>query len=45
VKHGWQYWAFISIGLAATIVVTIWTTKIARDALHKSEISEAGQIA
>ncbi|PYJ75328.1 MAG: hypothetical protein DME77_09630 [Verrucomicrobia bacterium] len=33
VKHGWQYWTFISIGLAATIIVTIWVTKIARDAL------------
>jgi uncharacterized membrane protein YdjX (TVP38/TMEM64 family) len=33
VKHGWQYWTFMSIGLAATIIVTIWVTKIARDAL------------
>src|SRR6266508_4421449 len=32
-KHGWQYWTFMSIGLAATIVVTIWVTKIARNAL------------
>src|SRR6266487_4311238 len=24
VKHGWQYWTFMSVGLAATIVVTIW---------------------
>src|SRR6266705_1869748 len=23
-RHGWQYWTFISIGLAATIVVTVW---------------------
>jgi uncharacterized membrane protein YdjX (TVP38/TMEM64 family) len=36
VKHGWQYWTFLSIGLAATIVVTIWVTKIARDALQKT---------
>ena len=36
VKHGWQYWAFLSIGLAATIFVTIWVTKIARDALQKT---------
>ena len=36
VKHGWQYWAFTSIGLAATIVVTIWVTKIASDALKKT---------
>jgi uncharacterized membrane protein YdjX (TVP38/TMEM64 family) len=33
VKHGWQYWTFMSVGLAATIAVTIWVTKIARDAL------------
>ena len=36
VKHGWQYWTFMSVGLAATIVVTIWVTKIARDALKKT---------
>jgi len=36
VKHGWQYWTFISVGLVATIVVTIWVTKIARDALGKT---------
>jgi uncharacterized membrane protein YdjX (TVP38/TMEM64 family) len=33
IKHGWQYWTFMSVGLAATIIVTIWVTKIARDAL------------
>jgi uncharacterized membrane protein YdjX (TVP38/TMEM64 family) len=33
VKHGWQYWTFLGVGLAATIAVTIWITKIARDAL------------
>jgi uncharacterized membrane protein YdjX (TVP38/TMEM64 family) len=33
-KHGWQYWTFLSIGLVATIIVTVWVTKIARDALH-----------
>jgi len=32
-KHGWQYWTLMSVGLAATIAVTIWVTKIARDAL------------
>jgi uncharacterized membrane protein YdjX (TVP38/TMEM64 family) len=37
VKHGWQYWTLISFGLAATVVVTIWVTKIARDALRKTE--------
>ena len=33
VKHGWQYWTFLGVGLAATVIVTIWVTKIARDAL------------
>ena len=37
VKHGWQYWTLISFGLAATVVVTIWVTKIARDALRRTE--------
>ena len=36
IKHGWQYWMFLGVGLAATIVVTIWVTKIARDALKKT---------
>jgi uncharacterized membrane protein YdjX (TVP38/TMEM64 family) len=36
VKHGWQYWMFMSVGLAATIVVTIWVTNIARDVLKKT---------
>ena len=36
VKQGWHYWTFISVGLAATIVVTIWVTKIARDTLKKT---------
>ncbi len=36
VKQGWQYWTFMSIGLVATIVVTIWVTKIAHDALKKT---------
>ena len=35
-KQGWQYWTFICVGLAATIIVTIWVTKIARDALKKA---------
>jgi uncharacterized membrane protein YdjX (TVP38/TMEM64 family) len=35
-KHGWQYWTFTGVGLGATIIVTIWVTKIARDALKKS---------
>jgi uncharacterized membrane protein YdjX (TVP38/TMEM64 family) len=33
VKHGWQYWTFLCVGLTATIIVTFWVTKIARDAL------------
>jgi uncharacterized membrane protein YdjX (TVP38/TMEM64 family) len=37
VKHGWQYWTFLSVGLAATVIVIIWVTKIARDALRKTE--------
>src|SRR6059058_3164071 len=36
VKQGWQYWTFISVGLVATIVVTIWVSKIARDAVKKT---------
>ena len=36
VKHGWQYWTFLGFGLAATVIVTIWVTKIARDALKKN---------
>jgi uncharacterized membrane protein YdjX (TVP38/TMEM64 family) len=34
-KHGWPYWTFMSVGFAATLIVTIWVTKIARDALKK----------
>jgi uncharacterized membrane protein YdjX (TVP38/TMEM64 family) len=37
ISHGRQYWTFMSVGLVATIIVTIWVTKIARDALRKSE--------
>jgi uncharacterized membrane protein YdjX (TVP38/TMEM64 family) len=36
-KHGWQYWTFLGFGLAATVIVTIWVTKIARDALKSKE--------
>ena len=35
-RHGWQYWTLMSVGLAATVIVTIWVTKIARDALKKT---------
>jgi uncharacterized membrane protein YdjX (TVP38/TMEM64 family) len=37
VQHGWQYWAFITVGLTGTIIVTIWVTKIARGALRKTK--------
>ncbi len=37
-KHGWQYWTFMSVGLVATIIVTIWVTRIARNALQKTEL-------
>jgi uncharacterized membrane protein YdjX (TVP38/TMEM64 family) len=36
VERGWQYWTFVSVGLVATATVTIWVTKIARDALQKT---------
>lgn len=39
IKHGWQYWTFLGVGLVATVIVTIWTTKIGRDALRKSEVA------
>jgi uncharacterized membrane protein YdjX (TVP38/TMEM64 family) len=38
-ERGWQYWTFTSIGLVATIIVTICVTKIARDALRESEVA------
>jgi uncharacterized membrane protein YdjX (TVP38/TMEM64 family) len=34
-KHGWQHWTFLCIGFAATIIVTVWVTKIARAALKR----------
>jgi uncharacterized membrane protein YdjX (TVP38/TMEM64 family) len=34
-KHGWQHWTFLCVGFAATIIVTVWVTKIARDALKR----------
>ena len=40
VKHGWQYWTFLGVGFVATIVVTIWVTKIARDALKSQAVQE-----
>jgi len=39
VTHGSQYWTFMSVGLVATIIVTIWVTKIARNALRKTELT------
>ena len=35
IKRGWQYWTFLSVGLAATIAVTFWVTKIAWSALRR----------
>jgi uncharacterized membrane protein YdjX (TVP38/TMEM64 family) len=40
VKRGWQYWTFLGFGLAATVIVTIWVTKIARDALKSQAVQE-----
>lgn len=34
-QHGWQYWTLMGVGLVATIAVTVWVTKIARDAVKK----------
>jgi uncharacterized membrane protein YdjX (TVP38/TMEM64 family) len=31
-------WTFLGVGLAATIAVTIWVTKIARNALQKKDV-------
>jgi len=43
VKHGWQYWTLMSVGLVATIVATIWVTKIARDSLKtKAGVNSRG---
>jgi Uncharacterized conserved protein len=39
-KHGWQYWTFLGVGFAATIIVTIWVTRIARDALKSQAVQE-----
>jgi uncharacterized membrane protein YdjX (TVP38/TMEM64 family) len=35
VQHRWQYWSLMGAGLTATVVVTIWVAKIARDATKK----------
>jgi len=40
IKHGWQYWTFLGVGLVATVIVTIWVTKIARDALKSEAVQE-----
>jgi uncharacterized membrane protein YdjX (TVP38/TMEM64 family) len=40
VKHGWQYWTFLGVGFLATAIVTIWVTKIARDALKSQAVQE-----
>jgi uncharacterized membrane protein YdjX (TVP38/TMEM64 family) len=41
VQYGWQYWTFMTVGLAATIIVTIWVTKIAQRELRRT--SDAGR--
>ncbi len=38
VKHGWPYWSFLGVGLAATLIVTIWVAKIARNALKAAAV-------
>jgi uncharacterized membrane protein YdjX (TVP38/TMEM64 family) len=38
-RSDWQ-WVALGVGLLATIMVTIWVTRIARDALRKSELRE-----
>jgi len=38
-QHGWKYWTFMGVGFIATIVVTIWVTRIARNALQKAELT------
>lgn len=32
-------WTFLGVGLAATVIVTVWVTKIARDALQKKDVT------
>jgi len=32
-------WTFLAVGLAATIAVTIWVTKIARNALRNKDVT------
>jgi uncharacterized membrane protein YdjX (TVP38/TMEM64 family) len=39
-KHGSQYWTFLGVGFLATVIVTIWVTKIARDALKSQAVQE-----
>ena len=42
-RHSREYWALTSIGLVATIIVTICVTKIARDALkEKAHLNSDG---
>jgi hypothetical protein len=37
-EQGWQYCTFFGVGFAATVIVTIWATKIARNALREGEV-------
>ncbi len=40
VKHGWQYLGLLGVGLAATVIMAIWVTQIARDALKSQAVQE-----
>jgi hypothetical protein len=39
-KQGWQYWTFLGVSFAASVIVTIWVTKIAREALKSQAFQE-----
>jgi hypothetical protein len=38
-RSGWEYLLF-GLGLIATVVVTVWVTRIARRELSKSEVDQ-----
>ncbi len=40
-ERGPLEWTLLGIGLAATLAVTIWVSKIARQAIRETEVSEA----
>lgn len=41
-ERGWEYWAFLVAGAAATVVVTWFITRVARRALADAVASETG---